>query len=255
MQRAVPDLGGDGGGVRCRHVGPLADRPQERRRCDQVESGRPAQVDHDGFRGADLDTPEPVPDRGECGVVAGEADPLEALPAIDEVRRIPQVRVPPGGDADQRAHVEHRPRAAVRRQQALHPRVVAGAVAHRHLGVGQPSGIGRRRLVGVGVRLRVGDDALDVGVGAPQLGDDAPPDVLRRHHPDHPGGVRRRALAPRRQGQGAAGQEDGDGQQGGDRTGSAPAPVPSTADGRRGGERHGRSLYGNDSHYNSPSPT
>ena len=187
----------------------------------------PAQVDDDRLRRPDRRTREPGPDPGRRRVVAGQGDLLVPGPARGEVAAVgrvdagevggggtdepvdvggvvPEVGVPARGHAHQLPDVEHRPAAAVGGQQARHPRVVAGAVLDRHLGVGQRPGVGCRRLVGMGVGVRVVDDAHHVGVGAADLGDDAAPEVLGRHHPHHAGRVGDRSLPRRREAGGTA---------------------------------------------------
>ena len=149
---------------------------------------------------------------GEVGPVGG-VGPLQVRRhrsdgAVDERRVVPEVGVAARRHAHQVADVEHGPVPAVGGQQLLHPGVVAGAVEHGHLGVGEGPGVGGRRLVGVRVGLRIIDDAHHVGVDAADLGGDASPEVLGRHHPHHTARVDDRALPRRRQAGGASAQHE-----------------------------------------------
>ena len=110
-----------------------------------------------------------------------------------DVRRIvPPVRVVAVLQSEQAAHGEHGGLVRVGGKQLRRPRVVADAVHNDQLRRGDRPSVGRRRLVGVRVGVRVRDDALDVDVAPAHLGGDAPPEVLGRDDPDDRAGLLRR---------------------------------------------------------------
>src|SRR5205823_525656 len=67
-----------------------------------------------------------------------------------------------------------------RSEELLGPRVIADPIQDHELSRCDRAGIGRRRLVIVRVRVRVGDDARHLDTPTAELLCDAAPDVLRR---------------------------------------------------------------------------
>lgn len=115
---------------------------------------------------------------------------------LDVIGVVPPMRVVPVDQSQPGTDVERGDGHCVRREELRDPRVVAQAVLDDQLCLGQAAGIGRSRLVAMGIGVRVGNDAHDMGVLTADLAGDAPPEIFGRGHLDHrsPGG-RRRATA------------------------------------------------------------
>ncbi len=140
-------------------------------------------------------------DRHERALLPGEertvgrVDPLivgHHLPddRLDIGRVVPAVRVAAHGNTEEGPDIERGGLPRVGGEQPRDPRVVADPVLHDELCLGQRAGIGSSGLIGVGIRIGIGNDTHYVSVSPAELGGDAPPEVLGRRHLDHPFGDR-----------------------------------------------------------------